>query len=340
MNKSVAKHSYIKGGNGKARACAHVNYIQHRSGEDREKGGRPFFNKDRDDVKGKEVKRDIEEQSRGGVTVHKIILSPGIDGVDLKEYTREVMDELGSKKGLDLKWQAVEHTNTDHDHVHVVVMGKDKNGRQVRFDRDDHKNIRETGDRYLEREHKLDRYLDREMTILIKDGERTKELSYNREKGDKLFNRLVFGEDEKDRKRREQPERRLEDQDLHKKELRGQGLEAPKGRQQRIFEQRGRLSDAHESYANSQAKEYWKDIAQRRPDLAQAAERELSALSRFEQQSGIEQRTRNDGIDRLFGQSTERERGGQERTDQTEKPNRERGGDDDESRGRGSRGDR
>lgn len=341
--RSVAKHSYIKGASGKARAKAHVNYIQHRSGDDREKGGRQFFSKDRDDVHGRDVKREIEEQSQRGVTVHKIILSPGINGVDLQQYTREVMDELGSSKGLDLNYYAVEHTNTDHDHVHVVVMGKDEHGRQVRFNRDDHKTMRETGDRYLEREHQLDRYLDREMTILLKHGERSKEPEYTREKGDKHFNRLVFG-DEKDRKRGDDPERdRREfeelDKDMHKKEPRGRGLEAPKGRTQRMYEQRGRLSDAHESYVNSQARQYWKDIAERRPDLAQAAERELSSITKFEQESRMESRFRNDGIDRLLGQSTERERGHEDRTDRTEKPTRERG-DDDESRGRGSRGDR
>jgi type IV secretory pathway VirD2 relaxase len=334
--RSVAKHSYIKGESGKARAKAHVSYIQHRSGDDREKGGRTFFNKDRDDVKGKDVKREIEEQTERGVTVHKIILSPGINGVDLKEYTREVMDELGRSKGLDLKWDAVEHTNTDHDHVHVVVMGKDEHGRRVRLDRDDHKTLRETGDRYLEREHTLDRYLDRDMFFMLKREERSKEPEYTRQKGDKLFNRLIYG-DEKERKRGDDRDRR-EFEDIEKKEP-VRGLEAPKGRQQRMYEQRGRLSEAHDTYVNSQARQYWKDIADRRPDLAQAAERELSSLTKFEQQSSLEQRSRNDGIDRLLGQSTERERGHEDRSDRTEKPTRERG-DDDEARGRGSRGDR
>lgn len=332
--RSVAKHSYIKGAKGKARANAHVDYIQHRSGDDRAQGGRTFFNKERDDVRGKEVKRDIEEQTERGVTVHKLILSPGINGIDLKQYTREVMDELGRSKGLDLKWDAVQHTNTDHDHVHVVVMGKDEHGRRVRLDRGDHKTLRETGDRYLEREHKLERYLDRDMYLLLKHGERSKEPEYNRQKGDKLFNRLMYG-DEKERKPGDGERREFDD--IEKKEP-VRGLEAPKGRQQRMYEQRGRLSEAHDTYINDQARQRWKDIAERRPDLAQTAERELSAITRFEQQSSLQHRSRNDGIDRLLGQSTERDRTQEDRTDRTiEKPGR---GDDDDTRGRGSRGDR
>jgi hypothetical protein len=341
--RSVAKHSYIKGAKGQARAKAHVNYIQHRSGEDREKGGRQFFNKDREDIGGREVKHDIEEQSQRGVTMHKIILSPGINGVDLQDYTREVMGELGSSKGLDLDWYAVQHNNTDHNHVHVVVMGRDEHGRQVRFDRNDHKLMRETGDRYLEREHQLDRYLDRETHILLKHGERSKEVEYTREKGARDFNRLIFGEENKDRKREDpDKDRRIFEQldkDLNKNERSNQGLTRSKGRTQRMYENQGRLSDHHEHYVNNQLKQYWKDVSERRPDLAEAATREIESISKFEQQSSLESRTRNDGIDRLLGQSTEREITRDERTPTDDKTNRERGSDDEE-RGRGSRGDR
>jgi hypothetical protein len=63
------------------------------------------------------------------------------------------MHQLESEKGLDLQWWAVVHRNTDHHHVHVVVLPTDANGARVRFDKGDYRFLRECGDRYLEREH-------------------------------------------------------------------------------------------------------------------------------------------------------------------------------------------
>jgi type IV secretory pathway VirD2 relaxase len=66
------------------------------------------------------------------------------------------MKKLGSEKGLDLQWMAVEHNNTDHHHIHVVILGKDKNGTDVRIDKKDYDKIKDYGDRYLERVHPLE----------------------------------------------------------------------------------------------------------------------------------------------------------------------------------------
>jgi type IV secretory pathway VirD2 relaxase len=88
--------------------------------------------------------------------VHKITLAPEINPGDKKAFTREVMKKLGSEKGLDLQWMAVEHNNTDHHHIHVVILGKDKNGTDVRIDKKDYDKIKDYGDRYLERVHPLE----------------------------------------------------------------------------------------------------------------------------------------------------------------------------------------
>lgn len=183
--RSVAKHSYIKGASGKARAKAHVNYIQYRRGEDRENGKpREFFSQDKDRIQGREVKQEIGRLERSKVVVHKVILSPGVQGVDMERYTREVLKATGREKGLDLDWRAVVHRNTDHDHAHVIVYGKDKNGREVTFDRDDYAKLREAGDRYLERNHYHERFMPRDMDRQMKHG-------YERDRGDNLFQELI-----------------------------------------------------------------------------------------------------------------------------------------------------
>ncbi|MBX9723279.1 MAG: hypothetical protein K2X81_17885 [Candidatus Obscuribacterales bacterium] len=335
--RSVAKHGYLKGRIGRQKAKAHVDYIQHREGADRERGPRPLFDKDRENLGGHEAKNEIQQQQLNGVIAHKLILSPGMNGADLKEYTREVMEELSRAKGLDLSWYAVEHKNTRHDHVHVVVMGKDENGKQVRLGRDDYKIVKEASDRYLEREYYLERFLDREMETLLERGVRGKTPEYKRDKGDDRFEQLIKGS-AKERDRKE--EKKVYDD--REQEPRGPGLERGKGRQQWMYEGRGRLSDAHDYYMKGQEQARQREIESRKPaDLGKAAERELSEISKFEQGANLESRPRNDGIDRLLGQSTERTRGQEDRSERSETKETPRPrGDDDERKGRGSRGDR
>ena len=135
------------------RALAHVKYIQHRPGEDRQDGGRDMFDDQDDNLDGKDLRKAIRENRDSKVVVHKITLAPEINPEDKKAFTREVMKKLGRDKGLDLHWVGVEHDNTDHNHIHVVVMGKDKTGKDVRFDKKDYDRIKDYCDRYLERVH-------------------------------------------------------------------------------------------------------------------------------------------------------------------------------------------
>ncbi|OYV48383.1 MAG: hypothetical protein B7X10_03165, partial [Burkholderiales bacterium 21-58-4] len=117
MIKTVVKHSYVKGRYAKARCQAHINYISHREGKDREQGGRKFFDKEREEIDAKEVKQRMYELAdERGVAMHKIILSPGLN-TDAKEYTRELMEKLEYIKGQSLEWRAVVHENTKHQHV-------------------------------------------------------------------------------------------------------------------------------------------------------------------------------------------------------------------------------
>ena len=170
--RSVVKHSYLSGKNqGMGRAKAHLRYIQFRAGKDKEDESRSFFNNLRDDITGRDVAMSVAEQDPRGTVMHKLILSPGVQGADVKEYCREVMADLSSKKGLDLEWYAVQHDNTSNPHVHIVVMGKDQNGHRVKLGREDYTKVKEAGDRYLER----NRFIERD------DKEREYEKEHERE---------------------------------------------------------------------------------------------------------------------------------------------------------------
>ncbi len=145
-------------------ALGHVKYIQHRPGKDLEQDGRDVFTDAEDSVEAKELRDIIREYEGRGVVIHKLTLSPEVSPNDPKEFTREMMKELGSEKGLDLQWWAVAHDNTDHRHVHVVVLPKDKEGRLVRFDKTDYNRLKDSGDRYLERTQ----YSDCRMAELVR----------------------------------------------------------------------------------------------------------------------------------------------------------------------------
>jgi hypothetical protein len=192
--RTVAKHSYIRtswsrsGKQAKGAAQAHLRYVQHRPGRDVDElqhKQRQFFDAERNSVTQEQMKALINEQVDYGVVVHKLILSPGVANVDLVDYTRQLLSELGRAKGLDLVWGGIIHKNTDHEHVHVLMMGKDEQDKTVRLDaRHDYKLLREVGDRYIERYHNLDRYLDREVPDMLRKG-------YQRDTGDRSYENML-----------------------------------------------------------------------------------------------------------------------------------------------------
>ncbi len=185
--RSVAKGNYIKGRGGIKHALSHIRYLQTRSGDDREQYAdkkRLFISADRDAITGREVAERIKTMDENKVVCHRVVLSPGVEGVDMNAYTRAVMSALSHSKGLDFEYYAIEHKNTEHGHTHVILLGKDLHGRQVTLNRNNYKTIREAGDRYLERHHKYERFLDKELHTLLKNG-------FKHDRGDQDFESLL-----------------------------------------------------------------------------------------------------------------------------------------------------
>ncbi len=185
MAQSVAKHRYWKGKEAVKAVSEYAKYLKYREGDDKEKGGRTFFDAEKD-----KTDKDLREEVRGlksrGAAAHELILSPGINEVDPIAYTRELMEKLERSKGQELNWVAVAHSNTDHNHIHVLISGETKDRKPVLLRKDDHAHLREWGDKYIEREHYLERYLDRE-------AERGLDRGFEYDRGDELFNRLLYG---------------------------------------------------------------------------------------------------------------------------------------------------
>ncbi len=169
--RSIVKHSYLRTGPGAlGRARAHVNYIHFRSRPDRVPGQTAFFNAHNNSVSGRTVQQAIMAAPKSGVLIHKFVLAPGSNDIDIQEYTRKLIDEIGHAKALDLEWFARVHTNTDYVHAHVIIMGKDRQGRSVRFDRTNHKFMCNVGDHYIQEHERFYRDLDLDLERAVADA--------------------------------------------------------------------------------------------------------------------------------------------------------------------------
>ena len=75
---------------------------------------------------------DIEEYKAHAVAKHfKFIISPENQNVDLKILTKSFIKQFNELFDLDVRYLAVQHNNTGHKHVHLVINGVDKNGKPI-----------------------------------------------------------------------------------------------------------------------------------------------------------------------------------------------------------------
>jgi type IV secretory pathway VirD2 relaxase len=68
----------------------------------------------------------------------RFIVSPedAAELADLKSFTRDLMRRMEKDLGTDLDWVAVDHWNTEHPHVHVIVRGVAEDGKDLVIARD------------------------------------------------------------------------------------------------------------------------------------------------------------------------------------------------------------
>ena len=107
------------------RARAHLRYVQ-RDGTSRdgERGHLYSAHEDRADAD------DFLERGKDDRHQFRFIVSPedGAELSDLTAYTRDFMKQVEADLGTKLDWVAVNHYNTGHPHVHIIVNGRDDMG--------------------------------------------------------------------------------------------------------------------------------------------------------------------------------------------------------------------
>lgn len=124
----IVKSRSVRAAGKSGKAAAHLRYIQrdgtsrhgergqlYSAGEDRADGD-AFLDRGKDD----------RHQFR-------FIVSPedATEIEDLTGYTRDLMRQMEADLGTRLDWVAVNHFNTGHSHVHVIVNGRDEMGEDL-----------------------------------------------------------------------------------------------------------------------------------------------------------------------------------------------------------------
>jgi type IV secretory pathway VirD2 relaxase len=73
------------------------------------------------------------ERAAGDRHHFRFVVSPedAADLTDLHAYTRDLVGEMERDLGTSLDWVAVDHWNTDNPHVHLIVRGKETDGRDL-----------------------------------------------------------------------------------------------------------------------------------------------------------------------------------------------------------------
>lgn len=127
--RAVVKARIVRlAGKGVRAAVAHLRYLQ-RDGTTREGERGSLYSGELDAADGKAfLERGSEDRHQ-----FRFIVAPedGAEYQDLKPLIRRLMTQAEKDLGTKLDWVAVDHFNTGHPHSHILVRGKDDQGKDL-----------------------------------------------------------------------------------------------------------------------------------------------------------------------------------------------------------------
>ena len=128
MRRVVVKARIVRLKVGSRAADAHLRYLQ-RDGTTRDGERGRLYGAETEAADGKA----FTERGREDRHQFRFIIAPE-DGdclSDLRGFTRDVMRQMEEDLGTRLDWVAVDHFNTGHPHSHVIVRGRDDQGKDL-----------------------------------------------------------------------------------------------------------------------------------------------------------------------------------------------------------------
>ncbi len=119
----MVKSRSVRAAGKNGRAAAHLRYIQ-RDGTSRDGERGRLYSATQDRTDGDaflDRGKDDRHQFR-------VIVSPedGAELGDLSGFTRDLIGKIEADLGTKLDWVAVNHFNTGHPHIHVIINGRDE----------------------------------------------------------------------------------------------------------------------------------------------------------------------------------------------------------------------
>ncbi|NCC22576.1 MAG: DUF3363 domain-containing protein [Alphaproteobacteria bacterium] len=125
----VVKARIVKlAGKGIDGAAAHLRYIQ-RDGVTREGERGSLYNAEHDRTDGKSF---LEKATKDRHQFRFIVTAEDAQEYDdLKPLTRRLMEQMEKDLDTRLDWVAVDHFNTGHPHTHILLRGKDDQGKDL-----------------------------------------------------------------------------------------------------------------------------------------------------------------------------------------------------------------
>ncbi len=128
LQRSAVKASYARNLRGSSWA-AHGTYLA-REGAQREGAKGRGFDAEHDDVNLTDTLG--QWQQAADRRLWKFIVSPEHGArLDLRAHTRALVAQMERDLGTTLEWAAIDHHNTDNAHVHLLVRGRDAEGRPL-----------------------------------------------------------------------------------------------------------------------------------------------------------------------------------------------------------------
>ncbi|NNU35982.1 DUF3363 domain-containing protein [Rhizobium sophorae] len=130
---AVVKARVVRQGGRNAPLATHLNYLR-REGVTRDGEKARLFGPDGDDADPKAFAERCEDDRHH----FRFIVSPddAVEMADLKEFTRELVGQMEKDLGTRLDWVAVDHWNTEHPHVHLIMRGVRDDGENLVISRD------------------------------------------------------------------------------------------------------------------------------------------------------------------------------------------------------------
>ncbi|OYX74022.1 MAG: type VI secretion protein [Caulobacter sp. 32-67-35] len=130
---AVIKARVVRQGGRNAPLGTHLNYLR-RDGVTRDGEKARLFGPGGDDADPKAFAERCEEDRHH----FRFIVSPddALEMSDLKSFTRELVGQMEKDLGTRLYWVAVDHWNTEHPHVHLIVRGVRDDGENLVISRD------------------------------------------------------------------------------------------------------------------------------------------------------------------------------------------------------------